>query len=64
MAETLGNLAVGFGVALSPPVLFYAFVGCVVGTLVDVGEGRRAAREAAARIDRRTDSSPASGECS
>src|SRR5256885_17057169 len=39
MAETLGNLAVGFGVALSPPVLFYAFVGCVVGTLVGVLPG-------------------------
>src|SRR5207237_10299053 len=39
MAETLGNLAVGFGVALSPPVLFYAFVGCVEGTLVGVLPG-------------------------
>jgi putative tricarboxylic transport membrane protein len=39
MAETLGNLAVGFSVALSPPVLFYAFLGCVVGTLVGVLPG-------------------------
>jgi putative tricarboxylic transport membrane protein len=37
--ETLGNLAVGFSVALSPPVLLYAFVGCVIGTLVGVLPG-------------------------
>jgi len=39
MVETLSNLAVGFSVALSPPVLLYAFVGCVVGTLVGVLPG-------------------------
>src|ERR671929_792677 len=39
MLETLGNLAAGFSVALSPPILFYAFVGCVVGTLVGVLPG-------------------------
>jgi putative tricarboxylic transport membrane protein len=39
MAETLQNLAVGFAVALSPPVLLYAFVGCVIGTLVGVLPG-------------------------
>jgi putative tricarboxylic transport membrane protein len=39
MLETLHNLAVGFSVALSPPVLFYAFVGCVIGTLVGVLPG-------------------------
>ncbi len=39
MAETLQNLALGFSVALSPPVLLYAFVGCVVGTLVGVLPG-------------------------
>jgi len=39
MAETLQNLALGFSVALQPPVLLYAFVGCVVGTLVGVLPG-------------------------
>ena len=34
MVETFQNLYLGFTVALSPPILFYAFVGCVVGTLV------------------------------
>ena len=39
MVETLQNLALGFSVALTPGVLFYAFVGCVVGTLVGVLPG-------------------------
>src|SRR6266850_4215833 len=39
MLETLGNLGLGFSVALSPPILFYAFVGCLVGTLVGVLPG-------------------------
>ncbi len=39
MVETLQNLSSGFAVALSPPVLLYAFVGCVVGTLVGVLPG-------------------------
>ncbi len=39
MLDTLQNLAVGFSVALSPPVLLYAFVGCVIGTLVGVLPG-------------------------
>src|SRR5881296_4045533 len=39
MAETVHNLLIGFSVALSPPVLLYAFVGCVVGTLVGVLPG-------------------------
>jgi putative tricarboxylic transport membrane protein len=39
MIETLGNLAGGFAVALSPGVLFYAFLGCLVGTLVGVLPG-------------------------
>jgi putative tricarboxylic transport membrane protein len=39
MAETLQNLALGFSVALQPPVLLYAFVGCVIGTLVGVLPG-------------------------
>src|SRR5438132_6457160 len=39
MAETLQNLYIGFSVALSPNVLLYAFVGCVIGTLVGVLPG-------------------------
>ena len=39
MAETLQNLYLGFSVALTPSVLFYAFVGCVIGTLVGVLPG-------------------------
>jgi putative tricarboxylic transport membrane protein len=37
--ETLANLYLGFSVALSPGVLFYAFLGCLVGTLVGVLPG-------------------------
>jgi putative tricarboxylic transport membrane protein len=37
--ETLENLYLGFSVALSPAVLFYAFLGCLVGTLVGVLPG-------------------------
>jgi putative tricarboxylic transport membrane protein len=39
LGETLGNLALGFSVALGPKVLFYAFAGCLVGTLVGVLPG-------------------------
>src|SRR5881296_532647 len=39
MGETVHNLLLGFSVALSPPVLLYAFVGCVVGTIVGVLPG-------------------------
>ena len=39
MLETLASLGAGFSVALSPPILFYAFLGCVVGTLVGVLPG-------------------------
>ena len=39
MAETLQNLYLGFSVALAPNVLLYAFVGCVIGTLVGVLPG-------------------------
>jgi putative tricarboxylic transport membrane protein len=35
----LDSLLLGFSVALRPDVLFYAFVGCVVGTLVGVLPG-------------------------
>ena len=34
MTETLQNLYLGFSVALTPSVLMYAFIGCVIGTLV------------------------------
>ncbi len=39
MAETLQNLYLGFSVALKPEILLYAFVGCVIGTLVGVLPG-------------------------
>jgi len=39
MAETLQNLLLGFSVALTPSVLVYAFIGCVVGTLVGMLPG-------------------------
>ena len=39
MAETLQNLLLGFSVALNPSVLVYAFVGCVIGTLVGMLPG-------------------------
>ena len=39
MTETLQNLYVGFSVALTPNILMYAFVGCVIGTLVGVLPG-------------------------
>ncbi len=39
MIETLQNLYLGFSVALSPVMLFYAFVGCLIGTLVGVLPG-------------------------
>jgi len=32
--ETLANLAMGFGVALTPFTLFLAFVGCFLGTII------------------------------
>jgi putative tricarboxylic transport membrane protein len=39
MVETLNNLLLGFSVALQPSVLVYAFVGCVIGTLVGMMPG-------------------------
>src|SRR3989442_15941384 len=39
MLETLQTLYLGFTVALSPPVLLYAFVGCFIGTVVGVLPG-------------------------
>jgi putative tricarboxylic transport membrane protein len=37
--ETFQNLYLGFSIALSPVILFYAFVGCLIGTLVGVLPG-------------------------
>ena len=39
MTEPLQNLYLGFSVALTPNILMYAFVGCVIGTLVGVLPG-------------------------
>lgn len=39
MADTLANLALGFSVALSPEVLLFAVIGCLVGTLVGMLPG-------------------------
>ncbi|HEU5394193.1 MAG TPA: tripartite tricarboxylate transporter permease, partial [Candidatus Methylomirabilis sp.] len=39
MLQTLQDLSLGFSVALSPSVLLYAFVGCVIGTLVGMLPG-------------------------
>jgi putative tricarboxylic transport membrane protein len=39
MGTTLDSLWLGFSVALQPAVLWYAFLGCVVGTLVGVLPG-------------------------
>jgi putative tricarboxylic transport membrane protein len=39
MGVTLDSLWLGFTVALQPAVLWYAFIGCVVGTLVGVLPG-------------------------
>jgi putative tricarboxylic transport membrane protein len=39
VGTTLDSLLLGFSVALQPAVLWYAFLGCVVGTLVGVLPG-------------------------
>ena len=39
MEDFFGNLALGFGVALTPINLGFAFVGCLVGTLIGVLPG-------------------------
>ena len=39
MEATLDSLALGFSVALRPDVLLYAFLGCLVGTLVGMLPG-------------------------
>ncbi len=39
MAETFQNLLLGFSIALSPQVLVYAFIGCILGTLVGMMPG-------------------------
>ena len=37
--ELLANLALGFGIAVTPINLLYAFIGCMVGTLIGVLPG-------------------------
>ena len=39
MAETFQNLLLGFSVALNPTILVYAFIGCIIGTLVGMMPG-------------------------
>src|SRR5688572_22422689 len=39
MAETINGLLLGFSVALQPSILVYAFLGCLVGTLVGMMPG-------------------------
>jgi len=39
MVETFQNLLLGFSVVLTPSILVYAFVGCVIGTLVGMMPG-------------------------
>ena len=39
MLETLQNLLLGFQVVLDPAVLLYAFLGCLIGTVVGVLPG-------------------------
>src|SRR5262245_29029583 len=39
MVETFNNLLLGFSVALQPSILVYAFLGCVIGTLVGMMPG-------------------------
>ena len=39
MAETLQSLFQGFSTALSASNLFYAFMGCLIGTMVGVLPG-------------------------
>src|SRR5213596_1303676 len=37
--DLLSNLAIGFGVAVTPINLLYAFIGCLLGTLIGVLPG-------------------------
>ena len=39
MIETFHNLMLGFSVALTPSILMYAFIGCIIGTLVGMMPG-------------------------
>ncbi len=39
MLETFHNLMLGFSVALTPSILMYAFIGCIIGTLVGMMPG-------------------------
>ena len=58
--DLLNNLALGFGVAFTLQNLLYAFVGCVLGTLIGVlpglgpgGDDRDAAAHRSTRSTRR-----------
>ena len=37
--DLINNLALGFGVAFTPINLMYAFIGCLLGTLIGVLPG-------------------------
>ena len=37
--DLIANLSLGFGVAFTPVNLLYAFVGCMLGTLIGVLPG-------------------------
>ena len=37
--DLISNLSLGFGVAFTPINLLYAFVGCILGTLIGVLPG-------------------------
>src|SRR5512134_1192048 len=39
MVETVNDVLLGFSIALHPSILVYAFVGCVLGTLVGMMPG-------------------------
>ncbi len=39
MLETFNSLMMGFSVAFQPQVLMYAFIGCIIGTLVGMMPG-------------------------
>jgi putative tricarboxylic transport membrane protein len=39
MGETLDGLLLGFSIALQPSILVYAFIGCILGTLVGMMPG-------------------------
>ena len=50
--ELFDNLALGFGVAFTFQNLIYCFVGCLLGTLIEVAEGHVFDHPATQRVDR------------